>query len=130
MRQSKKNWARPAPVGIGIRSLNLGLRQRAESRSDQESATLSSRSAEAFALRSDSTTGRGRQLLSLLGEQDSEQLRGPGRTGVARDGVQLSRGFQKHLADRVRSFRLVTDLRSNLTLQDVGDRDSRMAMRR
>ena len=46
------------------------------------------------------------------------------------DGVQLSGSFQEHLADGISSLRLVANFRSNLTLQDIGDRDARMAMGR
>lgn len=72
---------------------------------------------------------RGRELLSFFGEQYRQELCRPGRTCIARYGVKLSRSFQKHLPDCVSLLRLVANLRTDLTFENIRNCDSRMPVR-
>jgi hypothetical protein len=69
------------------------------------------------------------QRLAVLGQQDGQEFRRLSRAGVARYAVHLSRRLQEHLPDRVGLLRPVTHLRADGSLQHIGNRDPRMAVR-
>src|SRR5947209_6057780 len=67
-----------------------------------------------------------RELLSLFGQQNGQQPRGLGLTGVAGNRVELIWSFDEHLTRVVSLFGTVSDFRPHLAFDNIGDRNARM----